>query len=745
MPKKTQTRYRCEICGEEHSKKSINDNHVKSEKHLKNCEILKLNLQMKPINDILIDYPDYVKNAKQFENKTNLIDQIIKDRSSLRISIDKVETTNPVNTMECQKYKPSNKIVWEVSVNVDINENYKQIKSNLESLIKQCHNILYSSSIVGQKAQNDIMRLLCIKILQYQFNDETSELWDRCNQVKATRNISDNNFKKYKSFCTNLTELYKSNKGILTEWKGFVNKFLSGENGVFPSIYYEDDSKFNCIDESTLQKLIDKIESIKIDDEFVDSFSTTCGDIHESFRSYGGGKGAKELGQYFTPRQLIHLIFHGLNLNQYLDNIENPSIYDPCMGTGGFLTRLFNLGNINPENIYGCETELDTIKFGEMSLFLTTKGNKQNIVKCNSICENPFIINTKVDAIVTNPPFDTKFNYNECKKKYNDFVLNYEEKKDNFEDIYPIKTANGACLFIQHCVYMLKNGGFCCIVLPNGSIFDGHLPWVIKLRKWLMDNVDIKSILKCPAGTFKHASNCTTNIVVFVKGKKTKEIKYYEMSDKFCNNIKYLFTVNYNDIVNTKNLSIDVIDYVDNGKSKFKNNLVKLKDICELEKGEIPSMKRIPGEYKLVSQSNERTHNTYKYEGKNIFVSGVARVGEMYYYDGKCHATTLLWHLKIKENCIVDPEYLYLILKNNSITYMCESNSSKKSLVKHKFLDIEVSLPDLDTQQKIIKEIKSTILNKTEQIKKEIDKLNTQLENINSIDYKIDIINRLCD
>ena len=42
------------------------------------------------------------------------------------------------------------------------------------------------------------------------------------------------------------------------------------------------------------------------------------------------------------------------------------------MGTGGFLTRLFNLSNINPDNIYGCETELDTIKFDEMSLFLTT-------------------------------------------------------------------------------------------------------------------------------------------------------------------------------------------------------------------------------------------------------------------------------------------------------------------------------------------------------------------------------------
>ena len=51
MPKNTTTKYICEICNEEHRKKSVNDNHIKSEKHLKNCEILKLKLQMKTMDD----------------------------------------------------------------------------------------------------------------------------------------------------------------------------------------------------------------------------------------------------------------------------------------------------------------------------------------------------------------------------------------------------------------------------------------------------------------------------------------------------------------------------------------------------------------------------------------------------------------------------------------------------------------------------------------------------------------------
>ena len=43
--------------------------------------------------------------------------------------------------------------------------------------------------------------------------------------------------------------------------------------------------------------------------------------------------------------------------------------------------------------------------------------NKQNIIKCNSLSENPLMINTKVDAIVTNPPFGTKMNYKSLKAK----------------------------------------------------------------------------------------------------------------------------------------------------------------------------------------------------------------------------------------------------------------------------------------------------------------------------------------
>ena len=310
--------------------------------------------------------------------------------------------------MNISKKQISGIIVWNLENNQDLNPNYAVIKSGLDSIIKQCHQLLYGKggSIVGTKAQNDIMRILCLKLLQSQFNDENSELWDRCNKIKEEGNMSDTQFVRFKTYCNDITEITKKDD-IFKEWRIFVNKFLIK---VFPSIYYENDNKFNCDKSQCIIELIKIIDSLDIDEEFKDAFSTTCGDIHESFRAYGGrNSGAKSLGQFFTPRHLIHLMFHGIGIDKLISSMEDVTIYDPCMGTGGFLTRLFKMCNIPSEHIYGCETEIDTIKFGEMSMVLTTGNSRNNIIKCDSLCENRFILDKKFSGIVTNPPFGTKY------------------------------------------------------------------------------------------------------------------------------------------------------------------------------------------------------------------------------------------------------------------------------------------------------------------------------------------------
>ena len=70
-------------------------------------------------------------------------------------------------------------------------------------------------------------------------------------------------------------------------------------------------------------------------------------------------------------------------------------------------------------------------------------------------------------------------NYTNLKSVYED---KFPDSSVKFQYIYPIKTNNGACLFIQHCVYMLETGGVCAIVLPDGELFDGSSKWSVKLK-----------------------------------------------------------------------------------------------------------------------------------------------------------------------------------------------------------------------------------------------------------------------
>ena len=200
---------------------------------------------------------------------------------------------------------------------------------------------------------------------------------------------------------------------------------------------------------------------------------------------------------------------------QYLKNHPKHKVYDPCMGTGGFLTRFYKLSkNTQPEDLYGCELNGETIKFAYSAMLITTGKTANNIKRCNSLSDNEFMFNRKkFDVIVTNPPFGTKLKYDDQKEKFeqsntiqdddnkaeengkdeaddDDNNGNGKVKKVEFTEVYPVKTNIGTELFIQHCVFMLENGGLCEIVLPDGKLFEGKTSK--NFRTWLINTVNIK-------------------------------------------------------------------------------------------------------------------------------------------------------------------------------------------------------------------------------------------------------------
>ena len=124
--------------------------------------------------------------------------------------------------------------------------------------------------MVGVKAQNDIMKLLTLMILR-QLKDEF--LIQRQDQI-----VKDSNYPKYCIWAFNLILLTSETSDPLGQWKLMNKRLLTS---LFPKLYYEDDGVLNCTDTKTFMRLIELLSQLTIDQNFIEAYSTSCGDIHE--------------------------------------------------------------------------------------------------------------------------------------------------------------------------------------------------------------------------------------------------------------------------------------------------------------------------------------------------------------------------------------------------------------------------------------------------------------------------------
>jgi len=671
---------------------------------------------------------DYLTQSNKPRARSVLIKNIEKDMKEKRKEKPyKAKSSNnnidigmeEEQTFMNEEVQDINEIVWTLEENSDTNVNYKQMKDKLKNTIKSCHNLLRDdNSVVGTKAQNDIMKILTIRILQSQFENEECELYKKCKKLLDDDGITLEKYEKYMSYCCDLTKIRKSDNP-LNEWKMYVLNFLQK---IFKGIYSDEDSTFNFgKDEKTLMKLIEIICKLEIDKDFIDAFSTSYGDIHEAFREYSGGKGAKELGQFFTPRHLIHSLLHGCGLNDIIKGYGNPSIYDCCMGTGGLLTRAYSNGNVSPANIYGCETEKDTIKFGQCSLLLATGEFNSNIQLCNSVCDNSFIGTKKFDVIFTNPPFGTKMGYKDLEKRFNE---NRDSNSNgvNFKDVYPIDTNNGACLFTQHCIYMLEDNGTCAIVLPDGELFTSNN--FKKFRKYMCDNVNIIKIINVSGKAFEHTS-IKTAVIIFQNNGSTKNIEFLDIPDD-CNSVKRLMTIPINNIKNN-NYNLSYSAYIKKEERQYNDGIVvkTLGEVCEFlpKSKKSASYGKKQGQYPFYTSSQicSKYCDEYDYEDECLIIGTGGNANIKYCSKFSCSTDNFV--IKINTEQLAKYIYYYLSI-NIEILQKGFIGVGLQHISKEYINNIKIPIPSIERQQEIVEEC--------DQITKSIDTIKLRKEQLKS-------------
>ncbi len=134
-----------------------------------------------------------------------------------------------------------------------------------------------------------------------------------------------------------------------------------------------------------------------------------------------------------------------------------------------------------------------------------------NIIHTNTLAENLSDIQEKdrYNVILANPPFGGK-------------------ERAEVQQNFPIKTGETASLFLQHFIKILKAGGKAGIVIKNTFLSNTDNASVA-LRKELLTNCNLHTVLDLPGGTFTGAG-VKTVVLFFTKGTPTKKVWFYQLN-----------------------------------------------------------------------------------------------------------------------------------------------------------------------------------------------------------------------
>jgi type I restriction enzyme M protein len=232
------------------------------------------------------------------------------------------------------------------------------------------------------------------------------------------------------------------------------------------------------------------------------------------------GNAGRNGGEYYTPRPLITTIV------KVVAPKIGDKIYDGACGSAGFLCEAFAYLREHPakssglssketeilqkRTFYGKEKKSLAYIIGIMNMILHGV-EAPNIIHTNTLAENLADIQEKdrYDVVLANPPFGGK-------------------ERAEVQQNFPIKTGETASLFLQHFIKILKAGGKAGVVIKNTFLSNTDNA-TVAIRKTLLENCNLHTVLDLPGGTFTGAG-VKTVVLFFEKGKPTKNVWFYQLN-----------------------------------------------------------------------------------------------------------------------------------------------------------------------------------------------------------------------
>lgn len=291
----------------------------------------------------------------------------------------------------------------------------------------------------------------------------------------------------------------------------FIKTIGEGKDTAFSR--YMKDTVFLIPTAKVLAKVVDGIDSMDMNNKDI------MGDVYEYL--LGKIAAAGENGQFRTPRHIINMMV------ELMQPTLHDRILDPAMGSAGFLLssaayisghqknelmKTDNMKYYKSGMFSGFDTDQSMLRIGAMNMMLHGVENP-NIRYQDSLSGE----NTERDAyslIMANPPFTGS-------------VFQEEISKDL---LALCKTRKTELLFMALFIKMLKVGGRCASIVPDGVLF-GSSSAHKSLRKELVENQQLRAVISMPSGVFKPYAGVSTAILVFTKTNAggTDKVWFYDM------------------------------------------------------------------------------------------------------------------------------------------------------------------------------------------------------------------------
>lgn len=234
------------------------------------------------------------------------------------------------------------------------------------------------------------------------------------------------------------------------------------------------------------------------------------GDLYEYMLSKLSTAGTN--GQFRTPRHIREMMV------EFVDPKPGELICDPACGTAGFLISAAEYIRNNYENdmtakqwdaftgandaepqFCGFEMDQTMLRISSMNLMLH-EVEAPDVRYLDSVSQKNDISN-KFDVILANPPFTGSVDAEGIDKGLRAIV----------------DTKQTELLFVALFLRMLKVGGRCACIVPNGVLFRSNSKAYKQLRRELVDGQKLEAIIYMPSGVFKPYSGVSTAVLVFTK------------------------------------------------------------------------------------------------------------------------------------------------------------------------------------------------------------------------------------